>query len=288
MARRDGLHLSPDADPVLKTFFERARTASDFANARTARTVLERAREAQAARIAPLIGSPGVDLGELTLTDIQAATTGKDENPFGAKKGRSNGTGFFVAADGYVVTNAHVVEGCEDPKVVCGLAGPVSAHVLARDAANDLALLKVEAGSDHVATLRAGVKIGEEIAAFGYPLLDRLSTGGNFTAGNVSALAGYKNDSRHIQISAAIQPGNSGGPVIDQCGNVVGVVVGILPAHEKGAAQNVAFAININVLTAFLNSHGVPYSTGTSERSLQTVDLAEQAQSITVLILCEK
>jgi S1-C subfamily serine protease/Holliday junction resolvasome RuvABC ATP-dependent DNA helicase subunit len=288
MARRDGLHLSPDADPVLKTFFERARTASDFANARTARTVLERAREAQAARIAPLIGSPGVDLGELTLTDIQSATTGKDENPFGAKKGRSNGTGFFVAADGYVVTNAHVVEGCEDPKVVCGLAGPVSAHVLARDAANDLALLKVEAGSDHVATLRAGVKIGEEIAAFGYPLLDRLSTGGNFTAGNVSALAGYKNDSRHIQISAAIQPGNSGGPVIDQCGNVVGVVVGILPAHEKGAAQNVAFAININVLTAFLNSHGVPYSTGTSERSLQTVDLAEQAQSITVLILCEK
>ena len=289
MARRDGLHLSPDADPVLKTFFEQARTAPDFANARTARTVLERAREAQAARIAPLIGSPGVDLNELTLADIQSATTGKHESPFGEKKGRSTtGTGFFVAPDGYVVTNAHVIEGCEDPKVVCGLAGPVSAHVLARDAANDLALLKVEAGSDHVATLRTGVKIGEEIAAFGYPLPDRLSTGGNFTVGNVSALAGFKNDSRHIQISAPIQPGNSGGPVVDQCGNVVGVIVTVLPAHEKGAAQNIGFAININVLTAFLNSHGVPYSTQTSERSLQTVELAEKAQEITVLILCEK
>ncbi len=110
MARRDGLHLSPDADPVLKTFFERARTAPDFANARTARTVLERAREAQAARIAPLIGSPGLDLGELTLADIQSATTGNNANPFAAKKGLSNGTAFLWAAAGYVVTNAHVVE----------------------------------------------------------------------------------------------------------------------------------------------------------------------------------
>jgi S1-C subfamily serine protease len=159
---------------------------------------------------------------------------------------------------------------------------------VARDVANDLALLKVEAGSDHVGTLRAGVKIGEEIAAFGYPLQGMLSTGGNFTIGNVSALAGFKNDSRHIQISAPIQPGNSGGPVIDQCGNVIGVVVSNLGAHNKGAAQNVNFAININALTSFLDLHGVPYSTKASERSLQTVELAEHAQSIAVLILCEK
>ena len=72
MARRDGLRLSQDADPVLRNFFERARTAPDFANARTARTILERAREAQAARIAPLLGSPGLDLDELTLADIQS------------------------------------------------------------------------------------------------------------------------------------------------------------------------------------------------------------------------
>ncbi len=287
MAQRDGLRVPAEADPVLKTFFEQARTAADFANARTARTVIERAREAQAARIAPLIGSPGVDLGELTLTDIQSATSGNDDQPFGAKKGSSNGTGFFVTADGYVVTNAHVVEGCDVPKVVCGSAEPVAAQVVARDAANDLALLKVEYASEHVATLRAGVRIGEEIAAFGYPLLGRLSTGGNFTVGNVSALAGFKNDSRHVQISAPVQPGNSGGPVIDQCGNVIGVVVAFYGAHEKGVAQNVNFAININVLTAFLNSHGVRYSMVPSERPLQMFELAQKAQAIAALILCE-
>jgi S1-C subfamily serine protease/Holliday junction resolvasome RuvABC ATP-dependent DNA helicase subunit len=285
MARRDGLRLSADADPVLKTFFARARTAADFANARTARTVLERAREAQAQRIAPLIGSPGVDLGELTLADIQSATTGNSENPFGAKKGLSNGTGFFVTADGYVVTNAHVVEGCANPKVVCGSAQPSCAQVLARDTANDLALLKVDFASDHVATLRAGIRMGEEIAAFGYPLLDKLSAGGNFTVGNVSALAGIKNDSRHIQISAPIQPGNSGGPVLDQGGNVIGVVVSKLADVNQ---QNVNFAIKVDVLTVFLDSYGIPYSTQASEQPLQTVALAQQAQAISVLILCEK
>jgi S1-C subfamily serine protease/ATP-dependent 26S proteasome regulatory subunit len=288
MARRDGLRLSPDADPILKTFFERARTAPDFANARTARTVLERAREAQAARIAPLIGSPGIDLDELTLADIQSAIAGNNENPFGAKKGTFSGTGFFVTADGYVVTNAHVVEGCEDPKVVYGMGEPVTAQVVARDAANDLALLKADLAPDHVASLRAGVRIGEEIAAFGYPLQGTLSTGGNFTLGNVSALAGLRNDSRHIQISAPVQPGNSGGPVIDQCGNVIGVVVSYYGAHNKGVAQNVNFAIKINVLTAFLDSHGVPWSAAASEHPLQNIELAEKAKSMSVLIAFEK
>jgi S1-C subfamily serine protease/Holliday junction resolvasome RuvABC ATP-dependent DNA helicase subunit len=287
MARRDGLRVSPDADPVLKTFFERARTAADFANARTARTVLERAREAQAARIAPLIGSPGVDLGELTLADIRSAVTGSNENPLGAKKGLSNGTGFFVAADGYVVTNAHVVEGCANPKVVCGSAQPLTAQVLAQDAANDLALLKVDFASAHVASLRAGVRIGEEIAAFGYPLLGVLSHEGNFTVGNVSSLAGVKNDSRHIQISAPIQPGNSGGPVVDHGGNVIGVVVSKL-GNIYAAHQNVNFAIKTNVLTAFLDSHGVPYSTVASEQPLQMFELAQKAQAMSVLIVCEK
>jgi S1-C subfamily serine protease/Holliday junction resolvasome RuvABC ATP-dependent DNA helicase subunit len=287
IARRDGLRISPDADPILNTFFEQARKTPDFANARTARTLLERAREAQAARVAPLIGSPGVNLDELTLTDIETATIGNDETP-SRESGPSTGTGFFVGADGYVVTNAHVIEGYEYPKVVCGLAEPVPAQILARDDKNDLALLKVDFAPDHVATLRAGVKVGEEIAAFGYPLQGTLTTGGNFTVGNVSALAGLQNDSRHVQITAPVQPGNSGGPVVDRAGNVVGVVVSGLLRHSKGAAQNVNFAININVLIAFLNAHGVSYATEASEDRLPNVDLAEKVQSIAVLILCEK
>ncbi len=287
MAGRDGLRVVPDADPVLKAFYEQARTRADFANARTARTVLERAREAQAARIAPLIGRDGVNLDELTLADFQAATSGETANSPDAKR-LSNGTGFFVSADGFVITNAHVIEGCDDPKLVCGLAEPVLAQVVARDAKNDLALLRVDFAADHVAVLRAGVKVGEDIAAFGYPLQGTLSTGGNFTTGNVSALAGMQNDSRHVQITAPVQPGNSGGPVVDRAGNVVGVVVSVLTSHTKGAAQNVTFAINIGVLTAFLNAHGVPYQTAANEQPLRNVELAEKVQAMTVLILCEK
>ena len=285
MAQRDGLRLSADADSILKTFFEEARAARDFANARTARTVLERAREAQAGRIAPLIGSPGVDLSELSVADIQSAITGHD---VGAQKQRSSGTGFIVAADGYVVTNAHVVEGCAEPKVVFGLAGSVPARVLAQDVVNDLALLKVDIVSDQVAVLRAGVRLGEEIAAFGFPLLDELSVEGNFTLGNVSALAGGKNNGRQIQVSAPTQPGNSGGPVVDLCGNVVGVNVSTLSRHSKGPAQNVNFAVSINTLTAFLDSRSAPYSTDTSTYSLETDKLAEKVKSFSVLILCEK
>ncbi len=286
MASRDGLHTAPDADLLLKSFFERVRTAPDFGNARTARTLLERAREAQAARIAPLIGHADVDLDELTLEDIQAATIGSVEIPTG-KKQLSNGTGFFVGADGYVVTNAHVVDGCDDPKVVFGLAEPAVAQVLARDARNDLALLKVDCAPDHVAALRAGVKVGEEVAAFGYPLQSTLQGGGNFTTGNVSALAGMQNDSRHVQITAPLQPGNSGGPVVDRAGNVIGVAVQTLGMHSKGAAQNINFAININVLTAFLTAHGVSYVTEASDGPLPNVELAEKVQSISVLIWCE-
>ena len=186
-----------------------------------------------------------------------------------------------------MVTNAHVVDGCEDPKVICGLTEPAVAKVLARDAQNDLALLKVDIAPDHVAVLRAGIRIGEDIAAFGYPLQGMLSTGGNFTVGNVSALAGFRNDSRHIQITAPIQPGNSGGPVVDRAGHVVGVVVSNLGMHAKGAAQNVNFAINFNALTAFLNAQGVAYVTEASAQPLQNVELAEKVRSISVLIVVE-
>jgi S1-C subfamily serine protease/Holliday junction resolvasome RuvABC ATP-dependent DNA helicase subunit len=285
MARLGGLRLAPDVEPVLRSFFERARGAPDFANARTARTVLERAREAQAARIAPLIGSAGVDLGELTAADFRVATSGDYENRFGAANRRDTGTGFFVSADGHLVTNAHVVDGCTDPSVVCGLAEPVIAQVVARDTANDLAVLKVDFASEHVARLRTGVRIGEEIAAFGYPLQGVLSAGGNFTVGNVSSLAGIKEDSRHIQISAPIQPGNSGGPVVDQAGNVIGIVVSKLADFTQ---QNVNFAIKTNVLIAFLDAHGVPYSSVLSEQPLQMFQLAERAQAMSALVICEK
>jgi serine protease Do len=130
-----------------------------------------------------------------------------------------SGTGFFVSRDGYVVTNAHVVERCSNPQLNSRFASTVSARVLTTDAANDLALLKGNLMPVQAAVLRVGVKVGEEVAAFGFPLVGLLSTSGNFTRGNVSAITGLGDDTRYLQITAPIQPGNSGGPLLDQTGS---------------------------------------------------------------------
>jgi S1-C subfamily serine protease len=192
-----------------------------------------------------------------------------------------------------VITNAHVVDGCATPQLISGLASPVSARVLATDTANDLALLKGDLMPSRAASLRVGVKVGEEIAAFGYPLVGLLSTSGNFTVGNVSAITGLGDDTRYLQISAPVQPRNSGGPVLDHSGNVVGVVVSKLDAIKvaeatNDVAQNVNFAIKTTVLTNFLDARDVSYSTPGAGQSLQSSDLAERAKSISVLIRCEK
>jgi serine protease Do len=154
-------------------------------------------------------------------------------------------------------------------------------------------LLKGDLKSNPAASLRVGVKVGEGIAVFGYPLVGLLSTSGNFTVGNVSAITGMGNDTRYLQISAPVQPGSSGGPVLDQSGNVVGVVVSKLDAIKiaeatNDIAQNVNFAIKTTVLTNFLDSNGVSYTTAGVGQSLQPSDLAERAKSISVLIRCEQ
>jgi S1-C subfamily serine protease len=116
------------------------------------------------------------------------AKNGEHENgrlPDG-QRAASSGTGFIVSTEGHVLTNAHVVDECANPELISGLAAPVSARALARDSANDLALLKCDLKPRSAASLRSGVKIGEGIAAFGYPLIGLLSTSGNFTVGNVS------------------------------------------------------------------------------------------------------
>jgi S1-C subfamily serine protease len=214
-----------------------------------------------------------------------------ETNKSEAEKSESLGTGFFISPEGHILTNAHVIEGCGLLQVTSGFLPTVPARVLERDLANDLALLKSELRSKVSASLRVGVRVGEDIEAFGYPLFGLLATGGNFTVGNVSAIAGLRDDTRYLQISAPIQPGNSGGPVLDQSGNVVGMVVSKLDviklaATTEDVAQNVNFAIKSSILENFLDANGVSYATGSVSPPLQRADLAERAKSMAVLIRC--
>ena len=216
----------------------------------------------------------------------------QEQHPFPPEMSGTIGTGFFVSREGHLITNAHVVEGCNAPRLTSGAASRVSAHVLDRDAFNDLALIKGDLKPATTMPLRAGVKIGEAVATFGYPLFGLLSTKGNFTTGNISAITGVGDDSRFLQMTAPVQQGNSGGPMLDQAGNVVGVVLGKLNALEvaattKDVPQNVNFAIKTSMVMNFLDANGINYATASVGPSMSSADIADRARAISVLIECE-
>lgn len=206
----------------------------------------------------------------------------------------SSGTGFFVNKAGYILTNAHVVEKCRSYEVTPSGRESVSAKLIAKDATNDLALIKAEVEPEAIALIRSNAKLGESIAVFGYPLADVLSRNGNFTLGNITALAGLGDDSNQLQISAPVQQGNSGGPLVDQHGNLVGVIRAKLNAVKMASVsgdvpQNVNFAIKASVAINFMASNGVSYTEASPESiaALDPVMLAEKAKAISAFILCK-
>ena len=166
------------------------------------------------------------------------------------------------------------------------------ARIVARDVRNDLALLGAGLPANKVAAFRASIRLGEPVEAFGYPLADVLAKSGNFTLGNVSALVGIGEDSRYLQISAPVQPGNSGGPLLDQNGNLVGVVsaklnaLRVMVATNGDIPQNVNFAIKASIVTSFLEANGVAYVTGSAAQPIQPADLADEAKAMSAFIEC--
>ena len=127
----------------------------------------------------------------------------------------------------------------------------------------------------------------------GFPLHGLVNTDINVTKGIVSSLVGAGDRHSNFQITAPIQPGNSGGPVLDAAGNVVGVVVstldGLKAVSRTGSIpQNVNFAISEGVARTFLEAHNVPYKLKPSTNPASTVQIAYSAKGYTVLIECNK
>jgi TPR repeat protein len=201
-----------------------------------------------------------------------------------------SGTAFFVSKEGKALTNAHVVQGCRQISVITeGLSS--AAKVLAKDERNDLALLATGLHPAQTASWRPQVRQGEEIVVYGFPLPEVLASGGNVAVGNVTALAGLGNDSRFLQISSPVQPGNSGGPLLDRSGNVAGIVVSKLNALGVASVtgdipQNVNFAIKASVAAAFLDAQHVTHAESAGAGALSTPEIAERAKSFTVQVIC--
>ena len=206
----------------------------------------------------------------------------------------SSGTGFFINDKGSIVTNAHVVKGCQTIAVKSRDLGVYTASVITADAKNDIAVLQLEK-FDKKSTypaLNYRARLGESSYVFGYPLTGVLSDTGNFTTGSVSSLQGIGNNSALLQISTPIQPGNSGGPVLDDKGNLIGIVVGkynVLKdiAETKDIAQNVNFAIKSQILDGVLQAININLTAAQSTHIKQAVDIAEFAQAISVHIICK-
>ena len=192
------------------------------------------------------------------------------------------------------MTNEHVVHGCQ--KVQVSIGGRLeSAQVIMRDRNNDLALLRVRSSPLAIAKFRAGAgaRPGEKIIALGYPYRGILAEGLIVTEGIVSATAGIGNDFRYLQITAPVQAGNSGGPLLDEHGNLVGIVVAKLDALAVAEAtgdipQNVNFAIKRSLVEEFLTANGVRFSPSRSELSLPTSKIVEQGRDFTALVMCHE
>jgi S1-C subfamily serine protease len=201
----------------------------------------------------------------------------------------STGTGFFVNADGYLVTNAHVVEGCasvRSPKV-----GVV--QKIAVDKANDLAILKSATKSPDFARLKDGRvgRPGETVVAVGYPYAGALRSSSTVTTGVIAALTGMRDDARILQMTAPVQHGNSGGPLLGPSGAVIGVVNGVVIANEmtrmtNDVPQNINFAIVAGILRGFLDANHIVYQNSTSDTERKVPDIAEDAMKFTVLLEC--
>lgn len=176
----------------------------------------------------------------------------------GLTEGEATGTGVVVTSNGEILTNAHVVDGATEVRVrFAGDTEPVIARVLAADAGNDLALLKVNATNLVAATFAkpGSVRVGDQAVAIGYALA--LDGGPSVTTGIVSALkrtifteSGALNSL--IQTDAAISSGNSGGPLANMRGEVIGINTAVARGDTNSAANNIGFAISVDEVLAVL------------------------------------
>lgn len=211
--------------------------------------------------------------------------------PAPTQRRASSGTGFYVTVDGHLVTNHHVVDGCK--RLARGDGAALA--VLATDPKNDLALIKGPPVVD-AALLRSASAVhqGEDVLTYGFPLQGMLSSSGQLGAGMVSALAGLRDHPGQLQIDVPVQPGNSGGPLLDRRGQVVGVVVAKLNALRVAQMtgdipQNINFAVKLAPVKALLDAQGVRYATGAADaRLLSNLEVADAARSFTTPVSCQR
>ena len=180
------------------------------------------------------------------------------KNPGSGSGSKASGTGFFINNDGYFVTNNHVIAGCGDRSQISYKGKNVSAKLIAKDKTLDLALLKADVSPrKYINISNDRPKKLQKVIAAGYPLGKNLSDDLKFTQGIISSLKGFEDNSNQIQIDAALNPGNSGGPIVNEDGELVAVAVS---GMAKDITGSINFGIKASSLMNFLDVNSAKYS----------------------------
>jgi len=194
----------------------------------------------------------------------------------------ASGSGFFVSNTGHIITNHHVIDECKAVKV--NFKGDeIEAKILAIDKTNDLAILKANINPSKVfAISNEDVSLLQDIIVAGFPLGKRVSAAIKTHKGSVSALAGFGDNYSNFQTDATINQGNSGGPVMDHKGNIVGVAVALMSAE---AGQNIFFAVKSSTLKTFANSNGITFLPA-NNREMSNAELGQLITEGTLFLEC--
>jgi len=204
----------------------------------------------------------------------------------------SSGTG-FVIGERQALTNEHVVRGCSAVRARTSEGREIPVTVRARDLRRDLALLDLRDAAGPPLAFRSGpeVRRGDSVVTYGFPLAGMLAAGPTLTTGDISALAGLADNRQHFQISAPVQPGNSGGPLLDLAGNVVGIITSKLNAQRVAQRigdipQNVNFAVKGDEALAFLRANNVRPRTAESTATRSAAEVGETVNASVLFLRC--
>jgi serine protease Do len=194
----------------------------------------------------------------------------------------SSGTGFFVSRQGHMITNHHVIDGCLNVKVIYN-GKDYDTKTLSVDKMNDLAIIKTDARPRSVFSVSdRDASLLENVIVAGYPLGKKVSSAIKATSGTVTALAGVGDNYAEFQTDAALNSGNSGGPIINDQGNVVGVAVSKI---KKEGVESFNFGVKSSILRIFAGANELKFLTP-NKRDLKKKDLGELITDATVYLEC--
>lgn len=285
-----------------------ARGAKVGARDSVGRTPLHRAAEAGSLYAAQVLVSEGALIDVHDETGRRPIDYAEDAdviafllNPSSARdvpkdSALSYGSGFIISSAGHVITNSHVIEGCTEISLSWPDGEGIAANLLASDPVNDFAVLALSANPsgrnfDPIPIRLNDANLGESVLVAGFPFGDMVSSELKVTSGIVNALKGPGNDVSRFQVDAAIQPGNSGRPILDRGGNVIGVVVSqldkrIVEERLGSIPENVNFGIKASTLETFLSSNNVEYIGGTLESLRSVESVARTASGAALMLTC--